>query len=198
MNIPSDVLIYIFAFLEISDWFNTKLVCRQWRNVGNQVFNPFLLHSSFRVKNPEAIKFLLTKLDPGIRLCYPLNYAARKGYVENVKILLEDKRVSHSIMDNTPLRLAIENGHTEVVKILLQKQELCSHMAKAHVKRIDSCNFIHIAAYKGYSEIVKFLLSKININYDQILTLIYYAKEGRQEEIINILKQDPRYLNFYH
>jgi ankyrin repeat protein len=41
------------------------------------------------------------------------------GYVEVVKLLLNEPRVDPSADDNCAIRLASKNGHFEVVKLLL-------------------------------------------------------------------------------
>jgi len=88
------------------------------------------------------------------------------GYIEIVKLLLNDKRVDVNRADNygwTPFHLACRNGHIEVVKLLLN-----NHRRVDINKAINDAGWtpFYSACYYGYTEIVKLLLNdqRVDIN----------------------------------
>ena len=46
------------------------------------------------------------------------------GYIEIVKILLQDNRVDPSDRNNYAIQCAMENGHIEIVKLLLKDKRV--------------------------------------------------------------------------
>ena len=61
-----------------------------------------------------------------------LAWAAKKGYEDVVKMLLEREYFNPNTIDNkygrTPLSLAVEYGHEGVVKIILEREDVNPNM----------------------------------------------------------------------
>lgn len=74
-------------------------------------------------KPREALNFrLLHVYDSRIRSdpSSMLEYAARNGYVDDVKLLLNDGKVNPGAKENCAIKKASENGHSEIVRLLLR------------------------------------------------------------------------------
>jgi ankyrin repeat protein len=83
----------------------------------------------------------------------PLHWAARLGYLETVKLLLEyakDKNPADKD-GQTPLHLAAERGHLEIVKLLLE------HAKDKNPVDKYSRTPLYIARREGYNDIVKLI-----------------------------------------
>jgi len=82
-----------------------------------------------------------------------LEWAARKGHIEVVELLLANKAdVNASDTDGfTPLYVAAQNGHTEVVELLLANKADVNACRTSGDKPIDAARRNH------HSEIVKLL-----------------------------------------
>ena len=84
----------------------------------------------------------------------PLHWAAEKGHLECVKLLLEAKADPNKgdKWDNSPLHMAANNGSAECIRLLLE--------AKADPNKGDNENRtpLHGAAEKGQAKCVKLLL----------------------------------------
>lgn len=71
--------------------------------------------------NLNKVKYYLTKgINPSSNDNRAIRIASDKGYLEIVKLLLEDSRVDPSALDNEAIRYASCGGHTEIVKKLLE------------------------------------------------------------------------------
>jgi len=117
-----------------------------------------------------------------------LEWAARKGYTEVVKALLDNKANTNVNRHNgvTPLYIAVQEGHTDVVKQLLH--------GKADVNascRTANATPLHMAAWKGHREIAKLLLHhKANVNASTCTdgaTPLYIAAQKGRSEIVKLL-----------
>ena len=84
----------------------------------------------------------------------PMHSAASNGHTDVVKALVActDNPNAPSNIGVTPIQLAVYAGHTEVVKLLVE----CTDNAPDNNYELE----IHIAASKGYTEIVNFLKFK--------------------------------------
>ena len=120
----------------------------------------------------------------------PLEWAARKGHAEVVKVLVDSKahvnitRTSNSI---TPLYIAAQNGHTETVKLLLD------YKADVNACCTDTgATPLYAAAYRGHTETVKLLLeNKADVNAcrtDTGATPLYTAAYIGHTEIVKLLQ----------
>lgn len=117
----------------------------------------------------------------------PLYMAARKGYGEIVKLLIErraDVNASESTGLLTPLILALQNGHEDVAATLL------SAGADANLANRDGVTPLFMAAQQGRVESVKRLLSAgANVNAaarNGATPLLIATNEGRVE-VVKIL-----------
>ncbi len=59
-------------------------------------------------------------MDPSDTDNYAIKWASENGYLEIVKLLLQDPRVDPSDTDNYAIKIASFKRHLEVVKLLLQ------------------------------------------------------------------------------
>ena len=79
----------------------------------------------FISNNLDDIKELLdTGWDPSTDNNFAIRYSCDLGYIEVVKLLLQDKRVNPSDWDNWALKWSYTNGHMEILKILLQDSRI--------------------------------------------------------------------------
>jgi len=87
----------------------------------------------------------------------PLEWAARRGHNDVVKVLLEnnaDVNASRHTDGVTALYIAAQNGHAEVVEMLL------ANKGEVNASRTDTgITALYIATRRGYAEIVKLLLA---------------------------------------
>ena len=75
----------------------------------------------------EAIKSNTLLLNPDIKLStlhFGYKFATENGYVNSVKLFLDDPRTDPAIDANYAIKVASKNGHTEVVKILLTNDKV--------------------------------------------------------------------------
>ena len=85
-----------------------------------------------------------------------LEWAARRGHREVVKVLIDNKvhvNVRRPTDGSTPLYIAAQEGHTEVVKLLLINNANVN--ASRHTYGFTP---LHVAALGGHTEVVKLLL----------------------------------------
>ena len=132
---------------------NTNIICKILKN-----------NTQFLLLNKECFfkKYLFFYFIENIQKLF-LN-ACLDGYINFVKLLLQDPRVNPSDKDNKAIRLASKYGRIEVVKLLLQD---------TRVDPSDINNYaIRWASAMGYVEVVKLLLldprfdpSYLNIRY---------------------------------
>jgi ankyrin repeat protein len=111
--------------------------------------------------NAEALKYLLTK---GAKIDEvdnkketSLHYAAARGFKEEVKILIDNNAIleTKNSMGRTPLIVAArERGGIEVIKLLVEKG------ANINVKDIYQDTPLSLAAWRGYEDIVNYLIEK--------------------------------------
>ena len=125
----------------------------------------------------------------------PLSYAARRGYHETVKAILEQCDVLPNIADetgNTPLMRAAENGHATIVRLLLDRSDVdaglqndCGNTALAN------------AVAKGNLEVVKMLLQRSDANVEAKDNngddLLAWAVLYGRESVVDLLLNDGRF-----
>jgi hypothetical protein len=114
-----------------------------------------------------------------------IKWAASKGHIEIVKLLLADKRVDPSAEYNYAIIWASYNGYTEIVKLLL---------ADDRVDPSANNNYaIRYTANKGHIEIVKLLLNDKRVDPSaEYNYAIRYAAENGHIEIVKMLLADDR------
>jgi len=118
----------------------------------------------------------------------PLEWAARKGHTEVIKVLLNNKadvNVSRPTDGVTPLYIAAQNGHTEVVKLLL------ANKVDVNASMNEGATPLYIAAQNGHTEVVKLLLAnKADVNASRANgeRPIDAARRNQHLEIIQLLQ----------
>jgi len=120
-----------------------------------------------------------------------LEWAARMGHTEVVKLLLDNKadvNASRHTDGATPLHVAAQEGHTEVVKLLLDNKA----DVNASMHTVGSTPLlILIAAYNGHTEIVKLLLDNnadVNASMRTVgSTPLYIAAHKGHAEVVKLL-----------
>lgn len=137
-----------------------------------------------RKGDAAAVKALLDKgVDVNTKFRYDataLSYAADRGHLEVVKLLLERKagvNVKDTFYGATPLIWAAQKGHAEVVRALLE------HGAEG---KEDA---LMIGASAGQLALVKVVLDQIGELRAETLSNAYAAAErGKHAEIVALLK----------
>lgn len=175
-----NILPLIFSYLDISDWFNTKLVCRQWRRIGNKIFDPSQVDFPFQAKNLLAIKFLLNdgRADPSIED----NYAIKKTQdVEVMKLLLQDPRVNPNVEEDSPFISAIGDGNIEMVKLLFPRINLDNSDLDLAIesRNLEIIKFLYESGVKGNSPLIE---AADTGNVDIIK---FFVEKGEKEHAIH-------------
>ena len=89
-----------------------------------------------------------------------LHYAASKGQIESLRILIEDgPKININERDEknmTPLHHACIHGHLNIVKLLL------ANKARIDCRQNSQATPLHLASKYGHFDIVKYLLEKKN------------------------------------
>lgn len=123
----------------------------------------------------EIVKLLLPISDPKANKSQAIRYAAQNGHLEIVKFLLP---VSDPKADkNHALRYAAHNGYLEIVKLLLPLSDPKEYGSEA----------LRLAAAKGYLEIVKLLLPVSDLKIAGSYALRDASAKGHLE-IVNLLR----------
>ena len=125
-----------------------------------------------------------------------LHYACTNGFLEIVKLLLQDERVEVNKQDNgyTPFYIACANGKIEVVKYMMQDQRI-------DVNKQDNCNGtpFHAACQNSKIEVVKHMMQdqRIDINKQDNYntTPIWAACDNNRTQIVQVILQSGRYIN---
>ena len=131
-------------------------------------------------KNPEAFK---SKSKNGRS---PLHTACLSGHVDVAKLIIGLDFNAFDQRDTcgaTPTMEAVRGGHTSLVQYLAIKnpQSLC---------KVDilNRNCLHLAAESGHQDLVRFLVSEMDINAGPITPLHWAAKEGQSDTIKTLLE----------
>lgn len=128
-------------------------------------------------------------MDPSQDQNFCLWYAASKGYVELVSVLLEDERVDPREPENRAIRMAASEGHINVVKILLADRRLTAD-AVNEVLRLG-CEF-------GNEKIVRLALDSPIVNINKRFFSVFYTTSLNMScargnlEIVHMLLDDKR------
>lgn len=92
-----DIYTYLLPYIERKCWFSTKLVCKEWKGIGDKVFIPYFsdLSSMAERGNYEAVKFLITNFDFNSHdYTFAFCAAERNGH-DDIILLLYEKRLLH-------------------------------------------------------------------------------------------------------
>ena len=123
----------------------------------------------------------------------PLLYAAERGHMAVVKLLLERADVDINRTDssgNGPLSYAVMKGHVAIVQLMLAKDEV-----DVNSKNERGRTPLLYAAERGDVEVVKLLLERADVDINHIDswgngTLSYAAMEGRVAIVQLMLAKD--------
>ncbi|KAB8074206.1 ankyrin repeat-containing domain protein [Aspergillus leporis] len=102
------------------------------------------------------------RLGPFLRS--PLFYAARSGRADAARILLDSGILRPNLNDEfhaTPLTVAVEAGHEDVVSLLLSSDKINADCPSV---RGDKPTPLQIACHKGYTNIVRMLLRRRDVD----------------------------------
>ncbi|KAJ7589343.1 hypothetical protein C8J56DRAFT_32657 [Mycena floridula] len=116
----------------------------------------------------------------------PLSYAAQRGHIDIVKLLLEENS-DPNICDkdqHTPLSYAAQQGHIDIVKLLLEEN------ADPNICNKDQHTPLSYAAQWGHIDIVKLLLERNadpNICDKDQCTPLSYAAQWSRIDIVKLL-----------
>lgn len=166
--LPKEILRAIFSMVTFFDWFNVRLVCKLWNELGDQTFDP----SAFSNR--------------------ALRHASAKGYLHLVEKLLKDPRVNQAVweFDTTlellcpPIVLAASNGHEEIVKVLLNDSQ-AEPSAGFNAALISCCE-------KGRTSIVQILLHCPLLDLPKDSYAMSLAAIGGHSDVVNLLLEDGR------
>ena len=129
-----------------------------------------------------------TKLEDMIKISMPpLNIAAEKGNLENVKELLNSKVDVDSLAQSTgetPLHHAAGKGHNVIAELLI------ANGANVNVLGEGGWTPLCFAAKKGYKEIAELLIDKgadVNTKDDTGRTPLHWVAFARKNEIVELL-----------
>lgn len=142
--------------------------------------------------------------------------ASTQGYVDIVKVLINEKDADPSAMSNRAIRMASRYGRLETVRLLLQDKRVdpsdvfnsavIEASTNGHVevvrlllqdKRVNPSSLRNTAlvqaATKGHAEVVRLLLQDGRVDpSDKSNASICLACQGGHGEVVRILLQDPR------
>jgi len=186
-----------------------------WRTMYiNSVLVQKYLFGLIEFDYPEIINGLIKNgLDPTLNHDAAIRFAARKGRVNIVKVLLADPRVDPSALNNYAFSQAAAGNHLEVMQLLLSDSrfrmndllfiDICTSGFLSGAKTLlkdsrtdpsirNNTAFI-CAAWNNHVEIVKLLLtdSRVDPTAQNNKALMKVSKEGRAETLKLLLK-DPR------
>jgi outer membrane protein assembly factor BamB/ankyrin repeat protein len=141
------------------------------------------LWTASRTGDAKAVEALLAKgVDVNAKTHYgatALWFAAYKGHLEVVKVLLKNKadlNASDTIWGSSPLSLALGEGRVEIVKVLLE-----AGAAGADAALLDSVS-------QGNVAIVRAVLDKSKVSVDSLMAALVIAPVNKPE-IVPLLKK---------
>ncbi|KAJ3308149.1 hypothetical protein HDV04_001724, partial [Boothiomyces sp. JEL0838] len=182
-------------------------------NVDLQCFGNTPLISACKSNHIQVVELLLKTLDPSVNNNECIRICAKYGYIDLVKLLLKDPRVTPTdtlwrccinghyntveyLMDycdpsesnNLAIRQACINGNIDIIKCLLNDS------------RVDPSDYdneaIKYASYFGHLKVVEMLLRdpRVNCNAEKGTSLLYAIQNGHSD-VVELLanKTLPRY-----
>ena len=186
-SLPDELIFTILTTLNINEALNLcatdkhfSKFCQDWRIILSYKYpQTNWSHTS----SEDALK-IYKKVEEGITDDLFI-WASQYGYIDLVKMLLEDKRVNPAANDNFAIRLASRNGYTEVVKVLLADLRVDPCFADNHAIRWASKN--------GHTEIFKLLLkdSRVDLQHEDNYAIRWASRNGHTE-IVQLLLADSK------
>jgi len=143
------------------------------------------------------------KINPNCQWGYnndwtPFNIACFNGYIDIVKLLLNDNRVDINKADNygfTPFWNACENGHAEIVRLLLNDKRVDINKSGKYDDDDDCGALFFVACRNGHTDTVKLLLNDQRIDINKAhsgATPFWIACREARIEIVKLLLNDQR------
>jgi ankyrin repeat protein len=163
------------------------------------------LHLACQSGNLEALKILMNKLNNDLiqsvdlflkeknkngSTCFHL--ACMNGHFNIVDYFLNELKINKSLLLeiadnylNTPLLVSALNGHERIVELLLDND------ANLNAKNKEKSTALEISCFKGYFEMSKLIMSRINSTIDDNLSsqnnLIHLASDSGASEVVRLL-----------
>ena len=133
----------------------------------------------------EVKRLIQQGVDPSDKDNLPIRLASENGYIDVVKMLLQDPRVDPSGRNNEAIRWSSENGHIEVVRELLKDPR---------VNPSGGSNYAIIwSSSNGHIEVVKELLKDPRVDpSDQNNEAVGWASYNGHVGVVCELLKDPR------
>uniref|UniRef100_A0A6C0C5D5 Uncharacterized protein n=1 Tax=viral metagenome TaxID=1070528 RepID=A0A6C0C5D5_9ZZZZ len=136
------------SFRKAIDLIRNKNTSRLQQLISQPGFNPShqqnrLLIFAVTCNNLEAVKLLLAdkRVDPvNPRNSGALRIAAKNGFSDIVKILLDDGRSDPASLQNYAIKIASENGFANTVKLLLQDKRVDPSAENDYSLRMATAN----------------------------------------------------------
>lgn len=155
--------------------------------------NDTLLHFAVNHGSKEVVKYLIKKgIAKNCRTAgnNPLQLAIQKKDIEKVKILAEAGSWVHAKdkKSNTALHYAVKYGTLEIVKYFVGFADLNS-------VNLDGHTALYLAINQKKTEIVKFLLSRIDPIIDKNKnTILHYAVKHSSKDVVEYIVKQKDYL----
>lgn len=164
------------------------------------------------------------RVDPSVSDNIALQDSVRRGFTRTTKLLLQDERVNPNINLWRPMEHAIDNGYDEIAEALMNHKrfKLDDHHKISFVSRcilkgrleilkmllektdaevtFYSNNAFKEAVYKGYYDMVKFLVEENYIDPSELITLdtlnfLSNEKGKNYKKLLNLFINDERMKN---
>ena len=147
----------------------------------------------------EYLKLLLSRSGTNLTEGAPICYAADKGYVEIVDLLISNGADSNQYNADgyTPLHLAAKNNHAEVVSLLLRTG--CDRKLRTQINYVDpgsrmgrdpqysalwyACNYGHVATTMEFFSYVE--------TTEEINKALFWAVESEKSEVVEKILEHP-------
>ena len=144
-----------------------------------------MLQYSANYGRPDDVKILLSYSISSSHCDDAIRWASEEGYVEVVKLLLQDRRANPAARANYALREAAENKHLKVLKLLLEDGRADPGVWGNEI--------IKLASKKGNVEVVKILLADDRVDPGASDNYAFRkAAKNKHPELIEILLADKR------
>lgn len=195
-DLPDEILDHIFGFVPFSgqNWLSVLCVCKLWRSVGIETFNParednFAIRWASEHGKVELVQSLLldARVDPSAKNDSAIISACMRGHLGVVTELLKHPRVNPKAHCHWPFRWASCMGHIDIVRQLLKDSRAdpaaCSNSA------------IRWASMNGHLEVVKLLLQDERVDPSDLgNSAIRWARENGHFLVVQELEKDHRVL----
>jgi hypothetical protein len=149
---------------------------------GDSIMSMMQLKMAVQLNKVDLVKSLLKEKQESKNLDLNLVEASKLGFIEIVKLFLNDKRVDPTFDHSCSIELSSKYGHLEVVKLLLNDNRV----------DLDNNSFV-LAAEWGHFDIISLFLDLNLINpSEKNNQSIYLAAENGHTDIVKLLWSDER------